>query len=462
VYLCFQQYAASKHISFSIIGSEATASVFADKEKVEIILFNLFSNAFKFTPNGGTISIAIEAIENTVEVTVKDNGCGIADEVGNRLFQPFYQGNLQENNHPTGFGIGLYLSKKLAEANGGTLSFTSKINEGTSFVLALAKIETNILPIIQKENIINALDEMPKEAEAHETTFLEELMEYVPPEETLSVGAIKNKADIIDKLTSELPSMLIVDDNADMRELIKAVFQHDYNIYEAADGDEGYELALKEVPDIIISDIAMQRVNGIQLCANIKANPAIGHIPVILLTASFSADNKLKGIEGGAEDYITKPFDNEIIKASVKNILQRKNRLQQYFFNAVTLQPNFNIAGEYKEFIEQCITITEKYLDDPDFNIKTFSKEIGMSHPKLYKKVKAVSGLSVNVFIRYLRLKKAAEFLINTNKTINEVTYDVGFKDIKYFREQFHKLFEMNPSEYIKRYRKPLGSKMNA
>jgi len=203
----------------------------------------------------------------------------------------------------------------------------------------------------------------------------------------------------------------------------------------------------------------MKNVSGIELCRKIKETPALAHTPVILLTASSSSDVKLEGIEVGAEDYITKPFDKEIIAARVRNILKSKNRLQQYFFNAVTLRPDANIAGEHKEFIERCIAIVEEHIDDPSFNIQTFCREIGMSHGSLYKKVKAVSGLTINVFIRYLRLRKAAELLINTDKTILEITYVTGFSDIKYFREQFHKLFEMNPSEYIKKYRKILGTK---
>ena len=146
-----------------------------------------------------------------------------------------------------------------------------------------------------------------------------------------------------------------------------------------------------------------------------------------------------------------------MITARVRNILRGRNRLQEYFFNAITLKPAASPAGQHKEFIERCIVIVENHLQEPDFTIPAFCKEIGMSHPSLYKKVKAVSGLTVNVFIRYLRLRKAAELLINTNKSIVEITYITGFNDIKYFRSQFHKLFEMNPSDYIKRYRKVLG-----
>jgi YesN/AraC family two-component response regulator len=290
---------------------------------------------------------------------------------------------------------------------------------------------------------------------------LQELVEE-PVVENISNEAkpiSKNKSEIIDKLRSDLPSMLIIDDNTEIRSYIRQIFAEAFNVAEAEDGIDGYEFVLKETPDIVISDIKMKKMDGIELCQKIKSNPSVAHIPVILLTASSSDEVKLKGIEGGAEDYITKPFDKEIIVARVQNILKGRNRLQQYFFNAVTLKPTTSIAGEHKEFIERCIAVVEDHLDNPDFTIQTFCKAIGMSHPGLYKKVKAVSGLTINVFIRYIRLRKAAELLITTDKTITEIAYITGFNDIRYFREQFFELFQMKPSDYVKSYRKVLRSK---
>jgi YesN/AraC family two-component response regulator len=233
-------------------------------------------------------------------------------------------------------------------------------------------------------------------------------------------------------------------------------------VFDADDGGEGYDLVLKYAPDIVISDVMMKRIGGIELCNRVKSNPAIAHTPVILLTASSSDESKLKGIEGGAEDYITKPFEQGLIIARVRSILKRRNQLQQYFFDAVTLKPNHSSPGEHKQFIEACMAVVEKHIDDPDFTIQKLCREMGMSHPSLYKKVKSVSGLTVNVFIRYLRLRRAAELLINTEKTITEVTYLTGFNDIRYFREQFNKLFKLNPSEYVRRYRKVLSSRTDS
>jgi len=168
------------------------------------------------------------------------------------------------------------------------------------------------------------------------------------------------------------------------------------------------------------------------------------------------------GLECGAEDYVSKPFSKELIVARVQNILRSRNRLQQYFFNTVTLRPTSSIEADHKEFLERCIGIVDQNMDNPEFSVQLFCQEIGMSHPTLYKRIKAISGLTVNVFIRYLRLRKAAELLINTGNTVVEVTYATGFNDLKYFREQFSKLFGMTPSEYIRRYRKPLGNKLGS
>lgn len=452
VYLSFSHHALSKNIDFSFERAHKELLIYGDREKIEIILFNLVSNAFKYTGEGGKISVTLEENLQQVEITVKDTGTGIHPEVGNKLFESFYQANNGEKSSQTGFGIGLYVSQKLAKAHHGKLSYASEQQKGTEFRLSLLKGKGHFS--LQNINEDFKSETMP--------TILKELVEEPVAESivTEEKPMPKNKSEVIDKLTSDLPSMLIVDDNAEIRSYIKQIFFDTFTIYEAEDGSEGYELVLKETPDIVISDIKMKKMDGIELCQKIKSNSSIAHIPVILLTASSSDEIKLKGIEGGAEDYITKPFDKEIIVARVQNILKGRTRLQQYFFNAVTLKPTTSVAGEHKEFVERCISVVEDHLDNPDFTIQTFCKAIGMSHPSLYKKVKTVSGLTVNVFIRYIRLRKAAEILITTNKTITEVAYITGFNDIRYFREQFYELFKMKPSDYVKNYRKVLRSKV--
>jgi DNA-binding response OmpR family regulator len=229
-------------------------------------------------------------------------------------------------------------------------------------------------------------------------------------------------------------------------------------VYQAVNGEEGLQLASQYIPDIIISDVNMQGISGIDLCKTLKEDPALNHIPVILLTGSSSAETKLQGVEGGADDYITKPFEKELLVARVVNLLKNMNNLQKYFYNEVTLQKNpLKISTEYKEFLERCIAIVERHIDDENFNVKILASELGISHSNLYKKVKSLSGQSVNGFIRFIRLRKAAELLINTHSNVNEAAAEVGFNDTRYFRQQFSLLFGMNPSDYIKKYRKVFG-----
>ena len=451
VFLSFNPHAISKNIDFNFKKERDEVMIYGDKEKIEIILFNLVSNAFKYTGSGGKIILSVSEDVTNITIVVKDTGTGIPAEIGNKLFDSFYQVNNSEKSSQTGFGIGLYVSQKLALVHHGLLSYKSEKSIGSEFKLCLLKGKKHFSsqPVSEDYTAEN------------NSAILHELVEEASPQIPVITehSITKNKSEVIDQLTSDLPRMLIVDDNPEIRSYISSIFKGSFLIYQAEDGTGAYELAVKETPDIIISDVMMNQMGGIDLCRKLKDNPAIAHTPVILLTASSSDEARLKGIEGGAEDYITKPFDKEIIIAKVQNILKTRNRLQQYFFNAVTLKPVSNIPGEHKEFIHRCISIIENHLDDPEFSIPTFCKAIGMSHPSLYKKVKAVSGLTVNVFIRYIRLRKAAEMIINTDKTITEITYNTGFNDIRYFRQQFYELFQMNPSDYLKRYRKVLASR---
>jgi len=445
VFLSFTQRAVSKNINFSFEKPSNDLFFCGDKEKFEIILFNLLSNALKYTPAGGKVELSVEEEEGQLCVVVRDTGCGIAEGISHRLFDAFYQANNAEKASQTGFGIGLYVSQRLAMAHGGALSYISREGEGTTFTLGL--------PINKTTS-----NEYGKEGtKSDRPSIIHELVDEIHADGDKDTD---NKSKVIDKIISGLPTMVIVDDDSELRGYIKEVFSNQFNIYETDDGESAFDLIGKEVPDIVISDVVMGKMDGIELCRKVKENAFLAHIPIILLTGSSSEQSKLKGLECGAEDYVNKPFSKELIVARVQNILRSRNRLQQYFFNTITLKPTSSIGTEQKFFLERCIEIVEQYMDNPDFSVHTFCQEIGMSHPTLYKKIKAISGLTVNVFIRYLRLRKAAELLINTSKTIVEVTYITGFNDLRYFREQFSKLFGMTPSEFIRRYRKPLGNKI--
>ncbi len=434
VYLCFTQQAESKNISYKFECANEGMEIYADPEKIEIALYNLVSNALKFTPAGGSVSFVVSESEKDVEVSIVDTGCGIPDDIGQRLFEKFYQVKRRGVPSSSGFGIGLYLVKHFVENHLGEVTYVSEVGKGTSFKLRLKKGTKHF-----GANTI-------WEEGAFAPVFLEEPLAEEPQKKT------KHR---LNEWVTGNQTLLIVDDNEQIRAYIAEIFEEKFMIYEAGTGEEGLKLANQHAPDLIISDIVMPGSGGIELCNSIKESPALGHIPVILLTGSSSSETKLKGVEHGADDYITKPFEKDLLIARVANLLKNRNTLQRYFYNEITLQKNpLKISTEYKEFLERCIAIVEEHLEEDDFNIKRLAIEIGMSHSNLYKRVKSISGQSVSSFIRFIRLRKAAEIFINSPLNVNETAFQVGIMDVKYFREQFFKLFGMNPSDYIKKYRK--------
>lgn len=450
VFLCFVQQAKARQIEYTFNCANEDLELYADREKMEIVFYNLLSNALKYTPDGGRVTLTIAATRNTVEATVSDSGIGMTAEAASRLFEKFYQVKDKSAPTRTGFGIGLYLAKHSIESHRGQIRFTSAPGEGTTFYITLLKGRAHFS------------DQQIAEAETKKPVFLEELAETeaeLPPAPAAPVTAGKMG---LESVITDRGSILVIDDNEPMRSYVAGIFSSQFQVYEADNAEAGLELARKYMPELIISDVVMGDMNGIELCRIIKESPALNHIPVILLTGQLAPDSRLKGIEGGADDYITKPFEKDILLARVNNLLKNHQNLRKYFYNEITHQENpLKIPAEYKEFLETCIEIVERNIDNEDFTIQVFATEIGMSYSKLYKKIKAISGQSANAFIRFIRLRKAAELFINTNYNVNETAFYVGIKDVKYFREQFYKTFGLNPSEYIDKYRKVFGKNYN-
>ncbi len=449
VFLCFNHQARTKNIQFDFFSTSETIEIFADREKIEIALFNLISNALKFTPEHGVVTCTITDTDTNLTIEIKDTGCGIPEFIGEQLFNKFYQ---VQNTAPLagGFGIGLYLVKVFVESHKGEVCYKSKSNEGTSFIVHLLKGREHLSSHFIFEDV------------AETSVFLDELIENKEEFTVTNKDVNRVIAKNTDPLSSENKTMLLVEDNVQIREYLKQIFIDEFEVFEADNGTDGLNMVYQLVPDIVISDVMMQGLSGIELCSRVKEDNTLNHIPVILLTASTSPEIKLKGIEGGADDYISKPFEKEILIARVKGILKSKNNLQKYFFNEITLKPNdLKISPEYKEFLEKCLKIVENHLNDPEFSIKTLAAEIGMSHSNLYKRIKSISGQSASSFIRFIRLRKAAEIFLSTDSTVYETAYKVGINDLKYFREQFNKLFGLNPSDYIKKYRKPFHNNYN-
>ncbi len=446
VYLSFVHQARTKGIVYAFECESKEIEFYGDREKLEILLFNLLSNAFKFTPASGQIALHVTAHEEQVELIVKDSGCGIPAATGNKLFNRFHQVYGSGTAASGGFGIGLYLVKKFVEHHKGEISYESEVNKGTSFKILLPKGKDHLPAHVLVEESIKP------------SAFLEELQVAEPQAEVEEVEAPQETKpeDALNELVLEKNSLLLVEDNIEIRQYVKQIFSSTYTVYEAGNGEEGLALAMEYLPDVIISDIMMPGMSGLELCSKIKENASLNHIPIVLLTASSSPEVKLQGIEGGAVDYITKPFEKELLVARVESILKSRDNLQRYFYNEVTLKNNrLKISAEYSDFLAACIETIERHMEEPDFNVKVLAREMGMSHSNLYKRVKDISGRSVNDFVRFIRLRKVARQLIDTECKINEAAFQAGFNDIKYFREQFSKLFGLKPSEYVKKYRKP-------
>jgi signal transduction histidine kinase/ligand-binding sensor domain-containing protein/CheY-like chemotaxis protein/AraC-like DNA-binding protein len=457
VFQCFAQQAKAKHIDYRYPGGDVPVWIYGDWEKIEIALFNLLSNAFKFTPDGGSISLSIkEEGERSVVIQVEDSGCGIAETDSGRIFEKYQQADppgvgqsVAGGTPKTGFGIGLYLVKHFIEQHKGVVHCYSKVGEGTRFTIVLKKDGTEPpLVTLRPEENPGLLEEL---AEVDDLPAAEEYL-----------TAPMDGGKMAEEVVTGKKSLLLIDDDADIRAYLEHIFADKYLLYSADNGNDGFLLAQQHVPDLIISDINMRGMDGVELCGKIKRSEALGHIPVILLTGATAADTRLKGVEGGAEDYITKPFDKDLLQARVESILRNRNLLQRYFFDNITLRETaVKVPAEYQNFLRKCIEVIESNIDSEDFSTPKFAKAMGMSRSALYQKVKSISGQSLNAFIRSIRLRRAAVLMLTANMNVNQAAFQVGIGDARYFREQFVKVFGMTPSEYIKKYRPSFNRDFN-
>ncbi|MDE1191770.1 MAG: two-component regulator propeller domain-containing protein [Arachidicoccus sp.] len=444
VYDSFAYQARIKNINYKLSCENECIFVYGDYEKLEIALFNLLSNAMKYTPEKGRIELKIEESDETVKILIADSGQGIPKETGEKVFKKYYQIHSLESHARTGFGIGLFLVKDFIDKHQGQISFTSEIGKGTTFTIELKKGKAHFGNI----QIV--------ESETTEKGIMEDILPEDELTEAIKVGVVPDKLPEQNELLVIKKKILIADDNEEIRNYVKTIFEKDFKIIEADNGKIVVEKIKKYLPDLVILDLVMPGMYGDEICGLIKNDENFSHIPVIMLTAEVSSEVKLRCVESGADDYIIKPFEKELLIARVNNLLKIKNNLQKYFYNEITLQQNNQyISPEDKEFLDKCIFFVEEHLDDDQFEIKKLADEMYMSHSNLYKKIHHISGYSVSGFVRFVRLRKAAELFINTTNNVNETAIMVGFNDVKYFRTQFQKLFGLPPSAYIKKYRKP-------
>ncbi|MBX2944851.1 MAG: response regulator [Cyclobacteriaceae bacterium] len=434
--LSFDALAEQMQIQFIMETTHENIKVWFDRNQFEIILLNLLSNAFKHTPQHGTIILEVNDKGNTVELIVKDSGKGIKQEHFEHIFQTFF--SYDENRQHTGTGIGLALSKSLVEMHQGTIQVESKEGEYTHFKIILKKGKEHFI----QEEIQPWSDDL--ESMDHYPSLIDTEWNSISYEEPVE----KNDRSRL------LPKLLIVEDVSTVRAYIKSIFNNAYTVIEATQGEEGWEKAITTIPDVIISDVMMPVMDGITLCKRLKSDKRTSHIPLILLTARTSLIYKIEGLETGADEYLTKPFNPKVLELKVRNLLQLRTRLHEAFRDrqVLNIEPKkvtLNSADEL--FIQQVLESIESNMTNVDYTIENLCQDVAMSRMQVYRKLKALTGFSANEFIRCMRLKRAAQLLEQHQLTVAEVTYEVGFTDLPYFRECFKKMFGVTPSEYAQR-----------
>ncbi len=414
----FADIAENQHIQYEFNASVTSLNMYFDADKVDKIMYNLLSNAFKFTPPGGKISVDIEyhkENDSYIEIRVKDTGIGIPKDKHEKIFEQFFQHDTPGNIVNQGSGVGLALVKEFVKLHQGTIELISEPEKGSCFMVKL--------PVLTTE-------------EVNESPIKEEIL---PIEIIEPIEELQNKHKPF--------SILIIEDNHDLRFYLKDNLRHKYTVYEASDGENGYKMTLKLFPDLIISDIILPGINGIDICKKIKTDRRTSHIPVILLTARSDAEQKLEGFNAGADDYITKPFAYEILESRIRNLIRQRENLRKLFHKQIEIEPSaIEIVSLDKKFIQKAIEIVEKNIDNTEFSVEELSHELGMSRVNLYKKILSLTGKTPIEFIRVIRLKRAAQLLKGSQLTISEIAYKVGFNNPKYFTKYFKEEFGVLPS----------------
>lgn len=437
IYQCYEQQAKLASIDFFLELPETTEPIYADREKIEVILFNLLTNAFKFTATRGTVTLKLRFNEDKVQFLVEDNGCGIPCEYQNELFEKFAR---HAHGQQSGFGIGLYLSKKFAEQHVGTLDYFNRPDGGSTFILSLPRGRQHLQDRLIYEDI------------GQKSMFLEELLEEPISRPHIIDSYAKGKTMVPTTLINKKPLMMIIDDNQEIVDYLYRCFEPSFSLMVFHNAKDALAALPSKIADIVLCDVMMPDMDGLQFVEELKKNKLWHKIPVILLTASTSEENKLKGIELGADDYVSKPFNEVHLQARIQALLKQKKVIEETFYEQVTLSTRIGISEEEVAFLQRCEDIVLKHLHH-EFTIKSLAAEIGMSHSALYKKIKSLSGRTANEFMRLIKLRKAAQTLLKEDVNINEVSIIAGFNDVKYFREQFQKEFSMTPSEYVRKYK---------
>ena len=443
----FRQKAEERRLTYTLDVPAEPVPLYFDRSKLEIILTNLLANAFKYTPEGGQITLAAtvvgspggeavfhndQLLGNYLEISVVDTGVGIQASELAHIFDPYYQASHTDTLRMTGTGIGLSLVRQFAERHKGSVEVASVVGTGTTFRLRLPFGQAHLQPS----------DLLPETDQP--------LLAEVAPDFDPAALALTNEPLTL----ATLPRLLVVEDNDEVSQYLQQLFAADFEVNAAADGLEGWEKALAQLPDLIISDVMMPRSDGLELCRKLKQHPKTAHIPVLLLTARTASLHEIEGLGLGADDYVSKPFNPQVLQAKASALLRNRGKLREYYQRQLLLEPTeIVIADADRTFLEQAMRAVEQHLDDPAFGVQVLASDMCMSQSVLYRRVKQITGQTTVEFIRDVRMKRAAQLLTHSQLRISEIAFQVGVENVKYFRKTFQKIYGMAPSEYAKQHR---------
>ncbi len=422
IFQSFTDLSDKNNIDFGLETSVEYLEIQFDADKLEKILFNLLSNAFKFTPENGRVSLVVntrgQGDHQFLDIKVSDTGIGISGEKKGQIFDRFVQDDLPKSMLNQGSGIGLSITREFVKIHGGTIDVESEPGKGTTFTVSL--------PVKELSPAAAAVPE-----EAH-------VILNAPAEDEPVVSG-----------TAEKALLLLVEDNEDFRFYLKDNLKLHYRILEARNGSQGFGLATSEIPDLIVSDIMMPEMNGIELCRKLKADVRTSHIPIIMLTARTADEQRIEGFDAGADEYVSKPFNFEILHSRINNLITRRNVFEKSFHKYIDIKvADVEITSLDEKLIRKAIEVVEQNMAESDFSVERFSRELGMSRVHLYKKLLSITGKSPLEFIRTIRLQRAAQLLLKSQLTVSEVAYQVGFNNPKYFSKYFKDEFNVLPSAY--------------
>lgn len=427
----FNSIARKRDITLTVdVTLDKDFTLAVDAEKIERVFFNLMSNAFKYTPDNGSIKFSCGLDGDNLRFSIEDTGHGIGADDINNIFDRFYQ---VDKIHPNGSGIGLSLAKAFVELHGGSIAVESILGVGSKFTVTLPVVHVEECMPVDTDNLITKAD----------------------------VNAELDRLEEVDRTTTagtELPLLLVIDDNADIRRMIVELLKDEYNIVTAPDGREGVRLAAKYVPDLIICDVMMPVMDGLECCRIIKDEVSTSHIPVLMLTACSMDEQRARGYDSGADGYLSKPFNSAVLKSRCRNLIDNRKRIKNLWSSngggdvkAKERNASVPVNDVDSEFYSKVLDIMKKEMGNPDLNVDSLASMMGLGRSQFYRKIKALTNYSPVELLRNLRLKQAREMLTTTEKTIGEIAYEVGFSSPAYFTRCYREAFDETPTELRER-----------